>query len=116
MKKICLRGSSASLTGACIASPTLLPDVAALQAPTATVVPNRSTSYQDSLQNFTARPAVEARTVTVIHEELVGLAMPTMTMVFNVADNVMRGDLSEGQDIKFVADRIDSKLTVVKPK
>lgn len=55
----------------------------------------------------------EAGKVTIIHEELVDLDMPPMTMVFSVADDAMMGDLSEGQEIEFVADRVEGKLTVV---
>ena len=55
----------------------------------------------------------EAGKVTIIHEELVDLGMPAMTMVFSVADEAMMDDLSEGKDIEFVADRVEGKLTVV---
>ncbi|XDA98706.1 copper-binding protein [Sulfitobacter sp. LCG007] len=53
--------------------------------------------------------------VTIIHEELVNLDMPAMTMVFR-ADEEMLARLSEGQDIEFVADRVEGKLTVVEIK
>ncbi|SFU10279.1 copper-binding protein [Sedimentitalea nanhaiensis] len=54
--------------------------------------------------------------VTIIHEELVDLEMPAMTMVFRVADDAMLENLSAGQDIEFVADRVNGKLTVVELK
>ena len=38
--------------------------------------------------------------------------MPAMTMVFRVSDEAMMADLAEGQDIEFVADRVEGKLTV----
>ncbi|MBU1304193.1 MAG: copper-binding protein [Alphaproteobacteria bacterium] len=57
----------------------------------------------------------EAGKVTIIHEELVNLEMPAMTMVFR-ADEDMMAKLSEGQDIEFVADRVEGKLTVVELK
>ena len=57
----------------------------------------------------------EAGKVTIVHEELVNLGMPAMTMVFR-ADEDMMGKLSEGQDIEFVADRVEGKLTVVELK
>ncbi|SLN11290.1 plastocyanin [Roseovarius litorisediminis] len=50
--------------------------------------------------------------VTIIHEELVDLDMPAMTMVFRVADNAMLDALSEGQEIEFIAKRVKGKLTV----
>jgi len=53
--------------------------------------------------------------VTIIHEELVNLDMPAMTMVFR-ADEAMMARLSEGQNIEFVADRVEGKLTVVELK
>lgn len=58
----------------------------------------------------------EAGKVTIIHEELVDLGMPAMTMVFSVADEAMMDELSEGEDIEFVADRVEGKLTVVEIK
>ena len=54
----------------------------------------------------------DAGKVTIIHEELVDLGMPAMTMVFRVADEAMMADLAEGRDIEFVADRVEGKLTV----
>ena len=58
----------------------------------------------------------EAGKVTIIHEELVDLGMPAMTMVFSVAEEAMMDELSEGTDIEFVADRVEGKLTVVELK
>lgn len=58
----------------------------------------------------------KAGKVTIIHEELVDLDMPAMTMVFNVADEAMISKLSEGQEIEFVADRVEGKLTVIELK
>ncbi|WP_426037248.1 copper-binding protein [Cypionkella sp. TWP1-2-1b2] len=56
----------------------------------------------------------KAGKVTIIHEELVDLDMPAMTMVFRVADAAMLETLSEGKEIEFVADRVEGKLTVTK--
>ncbi|MGO4917602.1 copper-binding protein [Pseudogemmobacter sp. W21_MBD1_M6] len=58
----------------------------------------------------------KAGKVTIIHEELVDLGMPAMTMVFRLANNEMLPKLSEGQNIEFVADRVKGKLTVVELK
>ena len=52
--------------------------------------------------------------MTIIHEELVDLDMPAMTMVFRVADAAMLETLSEGKEIEFVAARVEGKLTVTK--
>ncbi|WP_146592414.1 copper-binding protein [Puniceibacterium confluentis] len=53
----------------------------------------------------------KAGKVTIIHEELVDLEMPAMTMVFR-ADEVLMAKMSEGDAIEFVADRVKGKLTV----
>ncbi|MGZ3218329.1 copper-binding protein [Paracoccus sp. T5] len=50
--------------------------------------------------------------VTVDHEELKNLDMPAMKMVFQVAEPEMLANLSEGQDIRFAADRVNGKLTI----
>lgn len=52
--------------------------------------------------------------VTIIHEELVDLGMPAMTMVFRVADPAMLESLAEGSEILFLAERVNGKLTVTK--
>lgn len=52
--------------------------------------------------------------VTIIHEELVDLGMPAMTMVFRLADEAMLESLEEGKEIEFVAARVEGKLTVAK--
>lgn len=59
---------------------------------------------------------VKAGKVTIIHEELIDLEMPAMTMVFRVADKAMLDDLEPGQSIEFVADRVKGKLTVIELK
>ena len=50
--------------------------------------------------------------VTIDHEELKNLDMPAMKMVFQVAEPEMLDDLSEGQSIRFAADRVKGKLTI----
>ncbi|MCZ4354816.1 copper-binding protein [Roseovarius aestuarii] len=57
----------------------------------------------------------EAGKVTIIHGPLVNLDMPAMTMVFR-ADEATIANMSEGQDIEFVADRVKGKLTVTQMK
>ena len=54
----------------------------------------------------------KAGKVTIIHEELVDLEMPAMTMVFRLAEESMLEQLGAGQEIEFVAERIKGKLTV----
>ena len=50
--------------------------------------------------------------VTIKHEELKNLDMPSMTMVFAIADAAMLTKLKVGSQIKFVADRVNGRLTV----
>jgi Cu/Ag efflux protein CusF len=54
--------------------------------------------------------------VTIIHEELVSLEMPAMTMVFRTANDELLAKLKEGQNIEFVAARLNGKLTVTDVK
>ena len=58
----------------------------------------------------------KAKKVTIIHEELKGLDMPAMTMVFRIGDGVDAAKLTEGADIEFVADRVNGKITVTEVK
>lgn len=54
----------------------------------------------------------KAGKVTLIHEELVDLDMPAMTMVFVLADPAMVEQLAVGDEIEFIAERVNGKLTV----
>jgi len=54
--------------------------------------------------------------VTVIHEEIPNLEMPAMTMVFRTGEDEMAGKLEPGQEIEFVAERVNGKLTITKIK
>ncbi|MBO6719719.1 MAG: copper-binding protein [Rhizobiaceae bacterium] len=58
----------------------------------------------------------DAGKVTVIHEELKNLDMPPMTMVFRTADEAMIARMHEGQEIEFVAERVNGKLTITELK
>lgn len=51
--------------------------------------------------------------VTIKHGKLVNLDMDAMTMVFAVKDEAMMKKLKEGANIKFKADRVNGRLTVV---
>ena len=59
---------------------------------------------------------LKAKKVTVIHEELKSLEMPAMTMVFRTANDEMLASLTNGQNIEFVADRVNGKLTITEVK
>lgn len=51
--------------------------------------------------------------ITIKHEPLVNLDMPAMTMVFVVADEDMLSKVKPGQVIKFVAERVNGRITVM---
>ena len=59
---------------------------------------------------------LNAKKVTVSHEELKSLEMPAMTMVFRTANSEMLASLKDGQTIEFVADRVNGKLTITEVK
>ncbi len=59
---------------------------------------------------------MKAGKVTIIHEELPNLDMPAMTMVFRTIDAAMLEKMKAGDEIEFVADRVNGKLTVTELK
>ncbi|MFK5980382.1 MAG: copper-binding protein [Rhizobiaceae bacterium] len=59
---------------------------------------------------------MKSQKVTIIHEELKGLGMPAMTMVFRTIDDAMFEKMKVGEKIEFVADRVKGKLTVIELK
>lgn len=58
----------------------------------------------------------QQKKLTIRHEELTNLDMPAMTMVFAVAEDAMIENVSEGQSIEFIAERVNGKLTVTEIK
>lgn len=52
-------------------------------------------------------------TMTLRHGPLENLGMPPMTMTFRVKDPAMLGQVKEGDKVRFVADNVGGKLTVV---
>jgi Cu/Ag efflux protein CusF len=50
--------------------------------------------------------------VTIIHEEIVDLEMPPMTMVFRANEEII-SQLAPGQDVYFLVKRVNGKLTIV---
>ncbi|MBY5707583.1 copper-binding protein [Rhizobium leguminosarum] len=58
----------------------------------------------------------KAKKVTIKHEDLKGLDMPAMTMVFRVEDPALLEKLKEGSQIEFVAERVNGKITVTQVK
>ena len=77
------------------------------------IVPGLATEYT---KGVVKKIDLKANKVTIIHEELKNLDMPAMTMVFRAANEEMLGKLKEGDEIEFVADRVNGKLTVTELK
>ena len=50
--------------------------------------------------------------VTIIHEALTNLGMPSMTMVFRVSEDAMLERMKAGDKIEFIAERVKGKLVV----
>ena len=57
---------------------------------------------------------LENRKVTLRHGPLANLDMPGMTMVFQVMDEGMLQGIQPGDKVRFAADKIDGKFTVVR--
>ena len=67
-------------------------------------------------ENFTKGTVKKMNTgagkVTIIHEEIVDLEMPPMTMVFRANEEII-SQLAPGQDVYFLVKRVNGKLTIV---
>jgi Cu/Ag efflux protein CusF len=76
---------------------------------TAVVTPAHSETYT---KGVVEKIDLQARKLTIAHEELTDLDMPAMTMVFRVGNELMLEALAVGAQIEFVAERINGNLTV----
>jgi Cu/Ag efflux protein CusF len=56
----------------------------------------------------------DAKKLTIKHGPIPNLDMPTMTMVYRVADPAMLDQVKAGDIIKFQAEKIDGAFTVTK--
>ena len=56
----------------------------------------------------------EAKKLTIRHGPLANLAMPAMTMVYQVADPAMLEQVKAGDKIRFEAEKVDGAFTVTK--
>jgi Cu(I)/Ag(I) efflux system protein CusF len=54
----------------------------------------------------------DAGKLTIRHGELKDLGMPAMTMVFQVKDRAMLDQVKAGDQVNFIAEKVDGKLTV----
>lgn len=57
---------------------------------------------------------IETGKVTLKHGPIPNLDMDSMTMVFRVADAAMLKSLKAGDRIKFVAERVNGQITILK--
>lgn len=55
-----------------------------------------------------------AAKITIKHGPLMNLDMPAMTMVFRVKDPAMLDRVKTGDNIRFVAEKVDGTLTVTR--
>ncbi len=51
--------------------------------------------------------------VTIRHGPIENLGMPQMTMIFRVKDPAMLDRLKEGDEIRFIAEKVNGALTVM---
>lgn len=56
----------------------------------------------------------DAGKITIRHGELTNLGMPAMTMVFRVVDPSMLEQVAGGDNIRFVAEKVNGAYTVTK--
>ncbi|MCE6077466.1 hypothetical protein FS799_21710 [Agrobacterium vitis] len=83
----------------------------------AIVISSSASAFAQEFTNGTVKKVdAKAKKVTLIHEELKGLEMPAMTMVFQVEDEALMSKLKEGAKVQFVAERKNGKLTVTQVK
>ncbi len=73
-------------------------------------------SAQEYTKGEVTKIDAKQKKLTIKHEELKNLDMPSMTMVFVVADEAMIEQVKPGQSIEFIADRVNGRITVTEIK
>lgn len=82
---------------------------------TAPTTPNATSAAATDLTEGEVRKVdLENKKVTLRHGPLTNLDMPGMTMVFAVKDEASLDKLQPGQKVRFRAEKIDGKITVVR--
>jgi Cu/Ag efflux protein CusF len=71
-------------------------------------------SGQDMTAGLVTKVDKGAGKVTIRHGPIVNLGMPKMTMIFRVKDPAMLDRLKEGDEIRFVAEKLDGAYTVIR--
>lgn len=56
----------------------------------------------------------DAKKLTIKHGPLKNLDMPGMTMVFSVKDDALLDQVQSGEKVRFLAEKVDGKITVTK--
>ena len=72
-----------------------------------TLVSSAGAFAQEFTNGTVKKLDAKAKKVTLIHEELKGLEMPAMTMVFEIKDDALLAKLKEGAKVQFVAERVN---------
>ena len=83
---------------------------------TASLVFGTAAFAEDFVKGTVKKVDAEKSKVTIIHDEIPSLDMPAMTMVFKTANEEMAQNLSAGDEIEFIAERVEGKLTVTEIK
>ncbi len=73
-------------------------------------------SAQEYTKGEVTKIDAKQKKLTIKHEELKNLDMPSMTMVFVVAKDSMLEQVKPGQSIEFIADRVNGRITVTEIK
>ena len=71
-------------------------------------------SGQDMTAGLVTKVDKGAGKVAIRHGPIENLGMPKMTMVFRVKEPAMLDRLKEGDEIRFVADKLDGAYTVIR--
>lgn len=84
---------------------------------TAIVLATTATAWSAEMASGTIKKVDAAqKKITIKHGELKDLEMPAMTMVFAAGDAVDVTKLKAGQKVKFMASRVNGRLTVTEVK
>lgn len=103
MKNLLKLGTAAAAVAASFA--TLAPPARAFAGSTASAPMEMS---QGEIRNVDK----DAGKLTIKHGELKNLGMPAMTMVFRAKDPAMLGRVKVGDQVRFMAEKVDGALTV----
>ena len=88
-----------------------------LIAATAIALATTTTAWSAEMASGTIKKIDAAqKKITIKHGELKELEMPAMTMVFAAGDAVDLAKLKAGQKVKFMASRVNGRLTITEVK